>query len=263
MKRNRRKKQRRERMIMIGSSLFVLTALTMTGIYVKDKNETKDDGYVVDLSQLEISEAKDPIAEAEQNLEDSSEAVSSSKVENADDLWEKDYSSVLDYNYDYWEDTIGAQTEEDITDFFSKEEESLNFSEEDKLMWPTVGNILINYSMDSPVYFSTLEQYKYHPAIVIGGKEGQNIVAAARGRVTKIEKTEELGNVITMELGNGYEVIYGQLGNLQIKEGDVVEKGDYIADIAKTTKYYSVEGDNVYFAVKKDGQPVNPMTKLQ
>ena len=36
MKRGR-KKQRRERMIMIGSSLFVLTALTMTGIYVKDK----------------------------------------------------------------------------------------------------------------------------------------------------------------------------------------------------------------------------------
>ena len=53
----------------------------------------------------------------------------------------------------------------------------------------------------------------------------------------KIEKTEELGNVITMELGNGYEVIYGQLGNLQVKEGDLAEKGDYIADVAATTKY--------------------------
>ena len=264
MKRNRRKKQRRERMIMIGSSLFVLTALTMTGIYVKDKNETQDDGYVVDLSQLEINDKEEPIAQAEQNpIEEDSEAVSSSKVENTDNLWEKDYSSVLDYDYDFWEDTIGEPIEEDLADFFVKEEESLSFSEKDKLLWPTVGNILINYSMDSPVYFSTLEQYKYHPAIVIQGKEGQNIMAAARGRVTKIEKTEELGNVITMELGNGYEVIYGQLGNLQVKEGDLVEKGDYIADIAKTTKYYSVEGDNIYFAVKKDGKPVNPMTKLQ
>lgn len=263
MKRSR-KKQRRERWIMIGSSLFVLTALTMTGIYVKDKNDTGEDGYVVDLSQLESNKTEDPIAEAEENsLEDSSEAVSSSKVENRENLWEKDYSSVLDYNYDFWEDTIGAPVEEDITDFFNHEEEKLSFSEEDRLLWPVVGNILINYSMDSPVYFSTLEQYKYHPAIVIQGKEGQNIMAAARGRVTKIEKTEELGNVITMELGNGYEVIYGQLGNLQVKEGDLVEQGAYIADIAKTTKYYSVEGDNVYFAVKKDGQPVNPMTKLQ
>ena len=217
---------------------------------------------MVDLSQLEISETKEPVAEGE-HLEEGSEAVSSSKVENADSLWEKDYSSVLDYNYDYWEDNIGEPIEEDIMDFFAREEESLSFSEEDKLLWPIVGNILINYSMDSPVYFPTLEQYKYHPAIVIQGKEGQNIVAAARGRVTKIEKTEELGNVITMELGNGYEVIYGQLGNIQVKEGDLVEQGAYIADIAKTTKYYSVEGDNVYFAVKKDGQPVNPMIKLQ
>ena len=96
--------------------------------------------------------------------------------------------------------------------------------------------------MDSPVYFPTLEQYKYHPAIVIQGKEGQNIMAAARGRVTKIEKTEELGTVITMELGNGYEVIYGQLGNLQVKEGDLVEKGAYIADIEKTTKSSNFKG---------------------
>ena len=263
MKQSRRKKQRRERMIMIGSSLFVLTALTMTGIYVKDKNEAKDDGYVVDLSQLEMNGTEEPIAEAAQdNMEDSSEAVSSSKVENADHLWEKDDYSVLDYHYDFWEENIGEPKEEEFADFFQKEE-NLSFSEEDKMLWPTVGNILINYSMDRPVYFPTLEQYKYHPAIVIQGKEGQNIVAAARGRVTKIEKTEELGNVITMELGNGYEVVYGQLGNLQVKEGDIVEKGAYIADIAKTTKYYSVEGDNIYFAVKKDGKPVNPMTKLQ
>ena len=42
-----------------------------------------------------------------------------------------------------------------------------------------------------------------------------------------------------------------------------LEKGDYIADVATTTKYYSVEGDNIYFALKKDGEAVNPMTKLQ
>ena len=153
--------------------------------------------------------------------------------------------------------------EEDLRDFLFSEEEELNFSEEDSLLWPIVGNVLINYSMDSPVYFPTLEQYKYSPAIVIQAKEGQNITAAARGKVVKIEKTQELGNVVTMEIGNGYEIIYGQLTNIQIKEGDMVEKGEYIADVSSPTKYYSVEGDNVYFALRKDGKPVNPMTKLQ
>ena len=64
-------------------------------------------------------------------------------------------------------------------------------------------------------------------------------------------------------MADTYEIFYGQLTNIQVKEGDVVEQGDYIGDVAKTTKYYTVEGDNVYFALKKNGEPINPMTKLQ
>ncbi|MEI3219908.1 MAG: hypothetical protein V8S08_10220 [Lachnoclostridium sp.] len=29
--------------------------------------------------------------------------------------------------------------------------------------------------------------------------------------------------------------------------------------VSEPTKYYSVEGCNVYFEMRKDGQPVNPM----
>jgi len=260
----RRKNQKREKMIMLGSSLLVLTALTMTGIYVKEKSEEPEDGYVVDLSQLEITDMQEPSPEeVVSNSKEDSQTVSSDKIENREELWEKDYSSLWKNDDDFLEETTDDLIEEDIFDFFESKEEELSFSEEEQLLWPVVGNVLINYSMDKPVYFSTLEQYKYHPAIVIQAKAGQNIMAAARGRVSKIEKTEELGNVITMDIGSGYEIAYGQLSNIQIKEGDLVEKGDYIADVATPTKYYSVEGDNVYFSLKKDGEPVNPMTKLQ
>ena len=44
---------KKERIIMLISSVFVLTALTMTGFYVKEKNEADKDGYVVDMSALE------------------------------------------------------------------------------------------------------------------------------------------------------------------------------------------------------------------
>lgn len=256
----RRKNQKRERMIMLGSSVLVLTALTMTGVYVKEKNKQQNDGYVVDLSQLEVEKIDETAME--ENIPEESEAVSSSKVENRDNLWEEEDIVFWPGEYDFIEEYDEEVQEEDFFDFF-REEEELSFSEEEQLLWPVVGNVLINYSMESPVYFATLKQYKYHPAIVIQAEAGQNITAAARGKVSKIEKTEELGNVITMELGNGYEIIYGQLTNMQVKEGDMVEKGDYIADVAPATKYYSVEGDNVYFALKKDGAAVNPMTKLQ
>ena len=72
-----------------------------------------------------------------------------------------------------------------------------------------------------------------------------------------------MGNTITVDIGSGYEIVYGQLTNIQVKEGDMVEKEAYLADVAAPTKYYSVEGDNIYFALRKDGQPLNPMTKLQ
>ena len=40
-------------------------------------------------------------------------------------------------------------------------------------------------------------------------------------------------------------------------------QGDVIAQVASPTKYYSVEGTNVYFKLTKDGVPVNPMSKLK
>lgn len=261
----RKKNQKREKLIMLGSSMFVLTALTMTGIYVNEKTEKPDDGYVVDLSQLEINDAEEFVNDTvEPEIPEDSQTVSSAKIENRDNLQESSYDLPWENKYNFMEEaTEDKFIEEDVFDFLTEEEEELIFAEEEQLLWPIVGNVLINYSMDNPVYFATLEQYKYHPAIVIQAKEGQNVMAAAKGRVSKIEKTEELGNVVTMDIGSGYEVSYGQLGNIQMKEGDLVEKGTYIADVAAPTKYYSVEGVNVYFALKKDGVPVNPMTKLQ
>lgn len=260
--RRRRKNHKRERMIMLGSSVLVLTALTVTGIYVKEKNENQNDGYVVDLSELENDET-DYVAAGDlpAQVEEDSTQVSSTGVEK-EELWNLPETHWLEQEYNFPQEEV-EETEEVFFDFLAEEEEGLSFSEEENLLWPVVGNVLINYSMEKPVYFSTLEQYKLSPAIVIGASAGQNIHSAARGKVTKIEKTPELGNVITMDIGSGYEIQYGQLTNIQVKEGDMVEKEAYIADVSEPTKYYSVEGDNVYFALKKDGKPVNPMTKLR
>ena len=257
--RRRRKNQRREKMIMLFSSVFVLTALTMTGLYVKEKNQAEDDGYVVDLSQLEPD-----ITNSHKEVEEDSDSaqVTSLGIKNQESLFEneKNYESLK--KYDFMEEIENEYVENDILDFLVPEEE-LEFSEKETLLWPIVGNVLINYDMEAPVYFATLDQYKCNPALIIQAKEGQNVMAATDGIVSKIEKTEELGNVIVMDVGNGYEVIYGQLNNLKVKEGDRVMQGDYIADVAAPTKYYIVEGSNIYFALRKDGEPVNPMMQLQ
>ena len=56
-KRNRNRMRNgagKERAIMLAASVFVLGALTLTGVYVKESStEKNDDGYSVDLSSLE------------------------------------------------------------------------------------------------------------------------------------------------------------------------------------------------------------------
>lgn len=138
----------------------------------------------------------------------------------------------------------------------------LDFGEEDSLVWPIVGNILIDYSMDKTIYFETLQQYKYNPGIVIAATEGEIITAAANGRVISVDNDAQLGNIVVMDLGNQYELTYGQLDNITVSEGSYVSTGDIIGSVAHPTKYYSTEGANVYFKLTKDGEPVNPMSKL-
>lgn len=139
---------------------------------------------------------------------------------------------------------------------------SLNFTESEALVWPIVGNVLVNYSMDRTVYFATLQQYQYSPAIVISATEGEGIAAAADGKVISIYTDPEIGTAVVMDLGDGYELTYGQLTDLTVSEGNYVTCGEIIGRVAAPTKYYSVEGTNVYFKMTKDGKPVNPLSKL-
>jgi septal ring factor EnvC (AmiA/AmiB activator) len=140
---------------------------------------------------------------------------------------------------------------------------ALSFQEKDNLGWPVAGNVLINYSMDKTVYFPTLQQYKYSPAIVIAAAEGENITSSADGKVLSVFEDAEIGQAVTVDIGNGYELTYGQLKDIMVLQGDIISSGDVIGKVAAPTKYYSVEGPNVYFRLTKDGRPVNPLSNLE
>ena len=113
--------------------------------------------------------------------------------------------------------------------------------------------------MDKSIYFSTLDQYKYNPALIISGSLNDNVISAAPGIVKSIDSLRETGTTVNVDLGNGYECFYGQLKDVKVKVGDYVEAKDVIGYINEPTKYYSVEGANLYFEMRKDGQPVNPL----
>ncbi|MBQ6806545.1 MAG: M23 family metallopeptidase [Lachnospiraceae bacterium] len=314
MRRNRNG-ARKERIIMLASSALVLTALTVTGVFVRSNRTKEEENNVVDFSVIEaeteenaeinaeaisgeemgtlftevgtddldydpyFQEAnsghventdlakKDTETNAEENEKDSEEPQEGMFDEDKDVMTEEEIEESLEETMteeereDFVEDVV-AEDEEDTEAIATSVQPVLDFTEDDTLVWPIVGDVLINYSMDKTVYFPTLQQYKYNPAIVISATQGETITAAADGKVISVAYDPQLGNTVVMDLGNQYEITYGQLENVVVSEGSYVATGDILGNVAAPTKYYSTEGANVYFKLTKDGEPVNPMSKL-
>lgn len=145
-------------------------------------------------------------------------------------------------------------------------QDALKFDAAKGMIWP-VGSgekdVILKFSGSNTVYFKTLAQYKVNPAIIISAKTGEQVKCAASGVVKNITTSDETGNTVTVDIGSGYEVIYGQIKDLNVKKGQKISKGDIVGHIAKPTKYYTEEGSNLYFEVRENGKSVDPLLLLK
>lgn len=288
MKRNRKNSIKKERIIMIASSAFVLAALTLTGIYMKDNNvKSKNDGYTLDFTALEEN-ADNKYQEIAQNKQAEQDNLVNQQAQVAED------SSNMEDDLDYMPMEAGSNRIEipGLTDGVTLEQEktvpptasatpeppaeaidekkqeaatqkmvvskTLNFSEAETLTRPVSGQVLLPYSMESSIYFATLDQYKYNSALILSAQEGESVLACTEAKVIDIFENEEIGHAVTLDLGDGYLVTYGQLKDIEVKLNSYVNPGENIASVAAPTKYFSTEGSNLYFQMTKDGSPVNP-----
>lgn len=276
---------------MLASSAFVLTALTMTGIYMQARDEeSKDNGYTLDFTALE------------NNTENKSQEIAQNNQPNpiGNTVPLENFADVTEDDLDYMpmeagsgnieipgltmisgqEDLLAeekpqAPMETDDSGNGAKEEQKedgggksepkkvtvskeLHFAESDGLLRPVSGEVLIPFSMDSSVYFSTLDQYKYNPALMLDAEEGTSVAACAEGKVIDVFQNAEIGNAVTMDLGDGYQITYGQLQEISVSLDSYVNPGEQVGTIAASTKYYSIEGANLYLKLTMDGTPVNP-----
>lgn len=131
------------------------------------------------------------------------------------------------------------------------------------LKWPVAGDVLLEFSMDHSIYFPTLAQYQCNPAMIISAAEGTEVFAAAAGTVTDVGKTNEYGHYVTMDLGDGFEITYGQLFDINTEVGEVLEAGERIAMVAYPTRNYSAEGENLYLQLTQNDVPVDPELYLE
>ena len=335
MKKDRRNNQeRKERFIMISTSALVLTALVVTGAYVRNHNrDSQDQGYTLDFTALE-DRADEKLKEIALNsnhdrsfalqdgettgegpLEAGSDEIKipgltegkNGKPSGADQSSSKGMSDgaesasignnkagaestqagknaqggkkegtslgnkTADGNGNHTpadgglltgetlpEDTPLVIQETAATPVITSE---LHFAQ--SLVKPVSGETLIDYNMEHGVYFATLDQYKCNPAMIYGAQQGETVAACADGRVINLHDDAVLGHVLVLDLGDGYQAIYGQVENVEVPIGGSILAGTKLATVAAPTKYYSVEGSNLYFQVTKNGESIDPKQFLQ
>ena len=337
MKKDDRDNIRRERFVMISTSALVLTALTVTGVYMRSHTrKAQDNGYSIDFSALEnraddkIREISDRSGKDNNELSGQEELIiprievgageiiipgltdgtvkgktegsngvssttetakgknqdtdasetkknnvtenskkSSGAGEKAGQAENKSSSNPDQSSSQGMSENAGniaenaAATNIETLPFVQTSGESPIIAEElhftaSEMQKPVSGDALIDYSMDHSVYFATLDQYKYNPAVIYSAKQGETVTACATGRVINVHSDPELGHVLVLDLGDGYQAIYGQVENIAIPIGARVEAGENLATVAAPTKYFSKEGTNLYFKLEKDGVSIDP-----
>ncbi len=292
---NRRPAMQKEKLSIIAASVFVLSALTLAGVYMSARSNTKTEENKIDFARLEQEQRNDDNTQengtdtrfvsgkATSDLTKGNSGLADSRYENTSDIDMYDLSDNNDMDVDpnftevnsgnvsnvLPENTTIEGSSINGTDkaavFMNEEEnaEPLSFAGTDALTLPVVGEVLLDYSMDRAIYHATMQQYKYNPALVLAAPEGTIITAATEGIVKSIYYDSQTGNTVIFDVGDGYELTYGQLEELAVAQGDRVSAGDLIGKVAAPTIYYSEEGPNVYFKLTKDGTPVDPLSRGQ
>lgn len=221
-----------------------------------DDTSTDDELWRIDLGEIEIPDNTDNVAEIPDTTGDdeNSAVTENNEVAKNDDT---DTEKHLDEVGSYMENENDS-VEVSADDIIAK----LSFDSSQGLSWPVRGDILLNYSIDHLIYHATLNSFRTNPAIIIGCEAGTEVAAAANGVITEITNTAQTGTTVKMTIGNDYYLVYGQLESCVFGVGDYVECGQTIGVTAKTSRYYSAEGDNLYFQVFNGSETVNPMLLL-
>lgn len=281
MKRHRFTKWNRERISVYASAALIVGVCVASGVYATYEAPSKT--QIIDMESVNENHLQDSgkkaLADGDQNKAPTAEPTiptsktSKSPLPEASALAQEYAMGVRNEQPDLADSTdLTGDAEIEMEDVViptgatgkSKTKPmDLHFRLEDGMTWPVQGNVIISYSMDERAYLATLNEYRYYPAVAISAATDSTICAAAKGRVTNIGYNEEIGQYVTMDLGDGYEMTYGQLKDLTVEQGDYVSRGQIIGSVADPTKYYSVEGANLYVKMEHNKESMDPVLYFQ
>ena len=121
-------------------------------------------------------------------------------------------------------------------------------STQGELPWPTQGQVLSGFGAGEGVD---------RDGLVIKAAAGSPVKAVHAGRVVFADWMRGFGNLLIIDHGDGVMTLHAHLQHFTVAPGDAVSRGQPIAAVGvsggRTTPA-------LYFAVRRDGQPIDPRT---
>lgn len=249
----------------------VLAVVVVCFVYFNTNTGNKQNNNLTDLNNNNVAQSSEKPSDKPKGTDNANVAKTTPKPDDGQQANANNNDSLLEN--DIYKDPSKEETDKESVKKDDSVAASTNKTKALKLdytgsdfAWPVSGkdsDVIIDYDVESPVLFATLKQYKCSDAIVIKSEVGTKVKSATNAKVLSIKENEETGKTVTVDLGNGYNLVYGQLKNVKVEKGDYVKAGAVIGEIAEPTMYYVVEGPNLYFKMTLNEQTVNPMYYLQ
>jgi lipoprotein NlpD len=115
--------------------------------------------------------------------------------------------------------------------------------------WPTEGKVISTFSTSAAG----------RKGIDIAGRSGQQVIAAASGKVVYSGNgLPRYGNLLIIKHNDSYLSAYAHNKQLLVQEGQAVKGGQKIALLGRT----GTQRDQLHFEIRRNGKPVDPLRFL-
>ncbi|MDD5131997.1 MAG: peptidoglycan DD-metalloendopeptidase family protein [bacterium] len=125
--------------------------------------------------------------------------------------------------------------------------------------WPVKGTVVSNFGKQK---HSTLNTYVVNNGIEIKADEGTAVSAIEQGKILYAGAFKGYGQMVIIDHGDDFYTVYAHLSKVLLKEGDSVAKGQPIGETGYG-KNSRNDSANVYFEVRQDGKPEDPLLWLK
>jgi septal ring factor EnvC (AmiA/AmiB activator) len=123
-----------------------------------------------------------------------------------------------------------------------------------KLSWPLNGRVIIAFGKQRDAILGTLYESN---GIEIAAPLKTPVKAVAAGKVVFADYFKGYGNLLILSHPGNYHTLYAQTDSVRKKVGDQVAAGEVLG-------YSGLGGrESIYFEIRANGAPVNPLSWLQ